>query len=423
MAALAFLVGAIVSNEGSAPERIVAGTTVAPASSTGEPVRAAVTRDGLTVRAALPNNRYAPGEKFAVDITVENGSAEARAHDMEVCIVETLPGTGWTSYSPSDCSSWRFSAAAGATAATTVKLRAPDEAGEHGVFLRWGDAPSGDFLPLPFRVAGNVSAETLSTRIELATKTVEQGAEIAGELVVENDTGAPVDLWQGARCTPKWAIVLTRPGEKPDHAFTMECVGQPLRIDVGTTRLPFTVNATYQFCTNDQPSADTPKCEPGGGQPPLPVGTYDAAFATPLPIDGLAPPEPVSVSVVENVSAETLSATLELDRDVVRTGEEITGDLVIRNNSGRTVELSEGGRRCAPAWGVIATTSTTAASSVFWTGCAEPMRIAPGTTRLPFTAHLAPESGTPGDYRVRFVSREPIAGLQAPADQRVTVTP
>jgi hypothetical protein len=101
---------------------------------------------------------------------------------------------------------------------------------------------------------------------------------------------------RGGGCYPKWAVAFVKPGEEPDVAFSLECGAGALRVAPGTTRLPFTMPATYLMCSNNQNDA-APRCLPGNGAPPLAPGQYQAKFATLGGMGVLQPPDPVDVTV------------------------------------------------------------------------------------------------------------------------------
>jgi hypothetical protein len=238
----------------------------------------------------------APGAPIDVTVSVENGTEVGRAIDLEVCVVDPPVGRGWTEVPCQQGSDLEVDA--GKDVTRTRQVVAPATVGAYTVFLRWSDPPSGDFLPLPFRVT-NVSAETLTARIELDSDTVEAGGTLKGWLVIDNPTNETMQLREGG-CTPKWQVALARPGQTPDAAFTMECGAAPMTIPPGALRQPITIRAAYNGCTNAEPTDEAfPHCLADGGMPPLPIGDYEAVLATRGEVPQLELPDPVPVTVTE----------------------------------------------------------------------------------------------------------------------------
>jgi len=138
----------------------------------------------------------------------------------------------------------------------------------------------------PAGLSTTVRQPRLSARIDLRSASMAAGSNQTGYLVVENNTGASLRLTTGSTiaCTPKWAVVLANRKLPQQAAFTKECGPKPLVIRAGETRLPFTLQATFQACTSTrQPEgALIPRCLPGRQgptvAPPLPPDLYEATF-------------------------------------------------------------------------------------------------------------------------------------------------
>jgi hypothetical protein len=112
------------------------------------------------------------------------------------------------------------------------------------------------------------------------------GTSQTGYVVIENNTGASLRLTTGGTiaCTPKWSVILANRKLPQQAAFTKECGPKPLVIRAGETRLPFTLQATFQACTSigQSQGALIPRCLPGPQgptvAPPLPPDLYEATF-------------------------------------------------------------------------------------------------------------------------------------------------
>jgi hypothetical protein len=121
--------------------------------------------------------------------------------------------------------------------------------------------------------------QQLSARIELPTRTVVAGGSLDGTLVVTNAGAAPA-RWLDRDCGAKWAVYL-RPGQPP--AVTAECAAA-LVFPPGETRLPFSVRASLSACTQADPHAGLPRCNPPPDvMPHLAPGTYRAALYASAP--------------------------------------------------------------------------------------------------------------------------------------------
>lgn len=168
--------------------------------------------------------------------------------------------------------------------------------GRYSLRFFWATPPE---LPKPKSLPITVTPapdRPLEARLALDGRSVDAGGELHGDLVVVNATGKTVTSKAGS-CTPKWAVALTKPGEDPSVAFTLECGVEPLKFGPGETRLPFTIRASYNVCSGGPATPGTPHCAPGGGMPPLPAGQYEAALAGSLGDAVPAVPDRVPVTV------------------------------------------------------------------------------------------------------------------------------
>ena len=74
-----------------------------------------------------------------------------------------------------------------------------------------------------------------------------------------------------------WQSRLNRGNFHQQIAFPADCVNGPMLIDHGTTRLPVSVDTTFDVCVQSGPgTASFPKCLANGDAPPLAPGTYMA---------------------------------------------------------------------------------------------------------------------------------------------------
>jgi hypothetical protein len=253
----------------------------------------------------------------------------------------------------------------------------------------------------------NVPAGTLTARLELDSDRVAPRGRITGNLVIENRTGHRVDLWEkGKRCTPDWGVFIT--SVTLDSAFgpNRPCYRKPIVVPPGTTRRGFALLA-YD------------------GNTPLPAGRYALRFVSRTPIADFTPPAPVDVTVVAPRAGAALTSRIVLDDDTVKTGAKVTGNLVIENTTGSSVDLWERSKlRCSPRWLVVVTSNGVPIGDFAWSmECgSKPLTVEPGTTRLPFTA-WSEKPLTVGDYAVRFTTRAGIEGLVDPKPVSFTVAP
>lgn len=132
----------------------------------------------------------------------------------------------------------------------------------------------------------------LSAVLVVASRKIEAGAVIPGEIIVQNRTGAPIRV---GTCHDLFEVLLANPTYRPSPGWEL-CL-QYLTVPTGRSSYRVLVRAAYEQCTQaGPPSADSPRCT-ATGPPPLPAGRYEAvAFAASpqLPV-----PEPVAVRVTD----------------------------------------------------------------------------------------------------------------------------
>jgi hypothetical protein len=140
---------------------------------------------------------------------------------------------------------------------------------------------------------------TFVARIELPSTVMVGGSELTGHLVVENNTGATVNLFSGGKtgCTPQWTVSLGNDKIPPIEAFAASCGAKPLVLRAGETRFAFTLQARYDHCGGIGINGPLkPACVGSPpAPPPLPADQYHAIFTGDLP--GVPKPAPVRVRV------------------------------------------------------------------------------------------------------------------------------
>lgn len=141
-----------------------------------------------------------------------------------------------------------------------------------GVAVPASEEPPEKAITFTLHVGGTAMADPLQ---------VYAGAHVSGQVVVENATGASVELTDG-RCGAKWVVAWGGEGWEPDEAaiVTRECAA-PLEVPPGTSFWPFTAEVAYPMCTSDggETTDDRiPRCEADATMPPLPPGEYEFAF-------------------------------------------------------------------------------------------------------------------------------------------------
>ena len=142
----------------------------------------------------------------------------------------------------------------------------------------------------------------VTAHFEFSSPEVVAGGILDGWLVIDNNTGADIDIRDGG-CAPKWGARLTNATVPPSAAFTLECNVDPAGTTLlpGTTRLAVALSAIYSECTRDPIPTDAPMLaclpSPADPMPPLPAGDYEAVFVGALP--GVPTPAPVAIRVLE----------------------------------------------------------------------------------------------------------------------------
>ncbi len=135
----------------------------------------------------------------------------------------------------------------------------------------------------------------LPARIVLSSSSVKAGAASIARVVVDNNTGHPVDVYG---CKRLFAVILTSVRVR-QVSSTPSCI-QQFVIPKGDSIYPVTFETRYSKCAKHLPSAGVQACLADGKAPPLPVGGYDVVLVDTAGI--LRAPRPVPVLVVPAVA-------------------------------------------------------------------------------------------------------------------------
>jgi hypothetical protein len=218
------------------------------------------------------------------------------------------------------------------------------------------------------------------------------GEIVNGTLVIENNTGSTVKATSGC---DKWQAILERDAISTQRGITLEACPPPDRVlPVGVTRLAFAVPVSAAIC----PQPDTEgreiwiECsDTDWRDDPLPAGEYQLRadsnpFGWPIEI------APFTVDVEARVASR-----IEIGTHTVRGGENLSGTLIVENNTGRAIV----GSSCLPeaAMGLMNEHASTEIMLKEDCPVNSPERILePGTNRF--------------DFSVRAVARQCMGSMQ-----------
>jgi hypothetical protein len=152
-------------------------------------------------------------------------------------------------------------------------------------------AVAGEDAPSPRRpvVAPTVPLAPLRARLVLPSTRLRAGEQMSGEVVVDNDTGGPIEV---SGCGSFYVVALSN--DSHTQSIGRDYCLERFTIPLGTSRWPVLVMGTFSQCYGG-PGGD---CLPGGGVPPLPKGTYRAEVQDYFAHDGPIPiPDPVTITV------------------------------------------------------------------------------------------------------------------------------
>jgi hypothetical protein len=131
----------------------------------------------------------------------------------------------------------------------------------------------------------------LSARVVLASGEMTAGTSMAGDVVVDNNTGHAVHV---PGCVALFEVILTSSTYRPAVAWAT-CL-QQFTIPAGQTRYRITLRASYIQCSQGHPQDGLKACLPGGRMPPLPPGTYYATLFQARGLVRVPPAIPVRVT-------------------------------------------------------------------------------------------------------------------------------
>jgi hypothetical protein len=118
--------------------------------------------------------------------------------------------------------------------------------------------------------------------IALARNTVPSGTTIHGSVVVENHTGHVINLLDSHGCQPSIGVSAANATIAPGGGFSLVCIGRPLVVPAGISRIAVDVITTYSGCSARSTGSTVrpffPRCLPHGGLANLPVGRYCAVL-------------------------------------------------------------------------------------------------------------------------------------------------
>lgn len=113
----------------------------------------------------------------------------------------------------------------------------------------------------------------LSSRLELTSRTVESGSALSGRVVVQNDTGRPVNT---TMCGSFFRVALASPDYEPEISWPL-CAA-PFTIPTGESSYAVTVQARHLGCNPADPPPPGQVTCTADGPPPLPPGDYEATI-------------------------------------------------------------------------------------------------------------------------------------------------
>jgi hypothetical protein len=128
--------------------------------------------------------------------------------------------------------------------------------------------------------------------LSLAAGSVPAGGTLGGTVSVSNNTGRPIPV---TTCGPLFAVGLEGDGVRQELARP-DCA-QSEEVPPGESTYPVAVSASHTTCTTmADPPPGSRACLPGGGLPPLPVGSYTTFLDPPAGFTWDAAPVTVEVT-------------------------------------------------------------------------------------------------------------------------------
>lgn len=147
------------------------------------------------------------------------------------------------------------------------------------------DRPTGDARSAEVRLDRARPAQ-VPIDLELDATTVEAGSTLSGQVVVSNNTGAPIPI---TYCGAELALGLENDEVDPQMGFNA-CLQRGV-LAPGVTAFDVEVSASYGSCVAVGPDDPRPEgmaeCLPGGAIPPLPPGEYRTRLYPPGGLEGV----------------------------------------------------------------------------------------------------------------------------------------
>lgn len=133
-------------------------------------------------------------------------------------------------------------------------------------------------------------AAPLSARIVLPSRTMTAGSQMAGHVVVDNNTGHAI---YAPTCRGLFTVTLSN-GTYHPAVTTPSIACRPTRaIPAGESSYPVKVVAAYLACSVGHSGGGFKACLPGMKPPPLSPGSYQATLSQP----GKVVPDPPAIAV------------------------------------------------------------------------------------------------------------------------------
>lgn len=186
-----------------------------------------------------------------------------------------------------------FPAPGDQTTETTLDEHTTDETAPAPPSTVPTSTPLTSMVPTTSTTQPSTSPEALRTRLELSSTTMAAGTEVSGQVVVNNDTGKPIDA---VACIALFAAGLSN--DTIDARGASAACASRFVIPEGESTWPVSVRATYASCSTAETRSigplPPPCLPPPDIGPPLPVGSYLATVRVP---PGVPVPAPVQVTV------------------------------------------------------------------------------------------------------------------------------
>ena len=130
--------------------------------------------------------------------------------------------------------------------------------------------------PTRLPATSSVTKGDFTTTLTLDRTAVTAGASIKATLVIDNHTSGAVRL----PCLVNGDMTMGLANSAVPSMFASGLVACQDSLPVGKSAYHETIRATYPTCSVDGPTdASSPRCDPGGAVPALPVGRYHTTIS------------------------------------------------------------------------------------------------------------------------------------------------